>query len=752
MYCVRILLCLILLLGTASGFCQGENNNWYFSVGAGISFNSGSAVAVSGGVMGGGEGAASISDAAGNLLFYTDGLTIWNRNHTPMPNGTGLAGHNSTTQPALIIPYPGNDKQYYIFTLDDLTTLGKLHYSIVDMTLDGGKGDIVAGSKNIFLGSGYMEMMASASATQCGIWVIVHRRLSSTFEAWLVSAAGIGTPVVSDAGTSVSFGAGVMKVSRNNKLIGFASTTDGFCEVLDFNPATGIVTGGINLPTTPGLFPYGLSFSPDNTKLYYSEGKVSNSFGLYQHDLSLPTPAQVRDSRTLIDQVSTREAAFAPGDMAIGPDNRIYVCRTGMTCLGVINNPNAAGPACDFVESGFCFPTSSTFVSLGLPNEIRLFKKVAELALGADSILCAGNTVTLNAPPAPGNILWSTGETTPSITAGTSGKYWVSVTDGACQVSDTILLSFSGHPVKLGADTVLCEGTTHTLQPSRPFVSYTWQDNSTGPSLNAAGPGLYWLEAVNECGIASRDSLVITELKFSFELGPTRTICSTEPLRLDGPSGFTNYTWGPNYNIDNLNAQTVTVNPSVDTAYVLIAEKQPGCFARDTIRVLLREGTVFELGRDTAVCPGQTVVLSAPPGFSSYSWSNGSTSSATSIQNEGLVWLQATSANGCRSRDSLVVSWQPCGIYLWVPSAFTPNNDGLNDRLRIVHQGLLEEFELRIYNRWGKIVHQTKDPSAAWDGSYKGADLDTGVYIWTCNYKFNGQDRSFSKGTVTIIR
>src|SRR4051812_3698398 len=122
---------LLILLGLA-GHSQKESNIWYFGYGAGLDFNSGAPVTLTNGQISQWEGVATVSDAAGSLLFYTDGITVWNRVHAVMNNGNGLLGDYSSTQSATIVPKPGSTTQYYIFTTGAVG--GPFCYSIVDMT------------------------------------------------------------------------------------------------------------------------------------------------------------------------------------------------------------------------------------------------------------------------------------------------------------------------------------------------------------------------------------------------------------------------------------------------------------------------------------------------------------------------------------------------------------------------------------------------------------------------------------------
>ena len=121
---------------------QYQNNNWFFGRNAAITFNTSPPSPIQSKLVSA-EGTAAISDPMGNLLFYTNGLTVWDRNHDTMPNGTGLLGGNSSTQSALIVPLPFSFSKYFIFTTQDQFSNGGMSYSMVDMELNNGLGDIV---------------------------------------------------------------------------------------------------------------------------------------------------------------------------------------------------------------------------------------------------------------------------------------------------------------------------------------------------------------------------------------------------------------------------------------------------------------------------------------------------------------------------------------------------------------------------------------------------------------------------------
>jgi hypothetical protein len=145
---------LFIMLICQNSFAQKQNNQWRFGFGGALDFNTLPPSFVNGCVIAASEGSASVADrVTGALLFYTDGVTVWNANNQIMPNGTGLLGGVtlSSTTAAVIVPKPGSSNLYYIITVDEFTSNNGVRYSVVDMTLNGGLGDIVAGQKNIFL-------------------------------------------------------------------------------------------------------------------------------------------------------------------------------------------------------------------------------------------------------------------------------------------------------------------------------------------------------------------------------------------------------------------------------------------------------------------------------------------------------------------------------------------------------------------------------------------------------------------------
>ncbi len=283
---------------------QNQNNIWYFGNYAGIDFNSGNPFVLTNGETMQLEGTAVICDTAGSLLFYTDGITVWNKNHYLMTNGDSLFGGYSSTQSALIIPAPGSDSLYYIFTVSQKLAPGGLRYSIVDMSLQGGLGEVI--KKNKLLDETSTEkIIAVPHADNYQYWILAHDWNNSDFQAYLLSDVGLNlAPVISTAGTAHSGDSdntiGYLKASHDNSKLALAVSQDKFFELFDFDNTSGSVTNAVYLNSLAGPCSsvYGVEFSPDNSKLYGSIGTPST---ILQWDVTLSSSADLNNSLIIID-------------------------------------------------------------------------------------------------------------------------------------------------------------------------------------------------------------------------------------------------------------------------------------------------------------------------------------------------------------------------------------------------------------------------------------------------------------------
>ncbi len=338
---------------------QNHGNIWYFGEGAGLDFNSGSPeVLVDGMVFGDpvfeleflySEGTATISDAFGDLLFYSNGEQVWNRDHEVMPNGDDIMGMYSSTHAAFIIPVPNRDSLFFLFTTDGLERdlEDGLRYSLVNMCLDEGMGDVDPEVKNIPLLDLATEKLAGVRHSNGeDAWLIAHEHGTDAFYSYKITEEGIDTTVISNVG-SVHEGNGFysaigqMKPSPDGTKLALvvANIFPSILEVFDFDASTGVISNPISLSTYGGE--YGIEFSPDGTNIY------TQSFGgVVQYDLSAGSAEEIDDSRI---QVSPN--LCVPGGMQLGPDDKIYVNRCG-SIISVIEFPDLPGEDCGFIEEG----------------------------------------------------------------------------------------------------------------------------------------------------------------------------------------------------------------------------------------------------------------------------------------------------------------------------------------------------------------------------------------------------------------
>ena len=228
-----------------------------------------------------------------------------------------------------------------------------------------------------------------------------------------------------------------------------------------------------------------------------------------------------------------------------------------------------------------------------------------------------------------------------------------------CQIlQDSVDVNIFGSPptLNLGPDVELCMVKSYKLNARTGFKTYLWSDGTTDSSLTVVAAGRYFVETKDYCGKIYRDTVNVTESpNISFEVGPDQKKCNEDSLNLIAPSGFTNYRWMPDYNIHGSNSSTAKVFPSIDTIYTITAERGNGCIVKDSIRIRVNHSEKIDLGIDTSLCRGDSLILDAGNNFNEYRWNNGSTSSIIVVKEKGNYTVTATDVNGCSSRDELIL-------------------------------------------------------------------------------------------------
>jgi gliding motility-associated-like protein len=525
------------------------------------------------------------------------------------------------------------------------------------------------------------------------------------------------------------------------------------------------------------------------------------------------------------------------------------------------------------VSTGTCSVSDTIVVS---------YVNAQNVYLGADTTLCIGDSLLLQANVLNANYLWSTGETTRSITVKTNGSYWVKVNNGSCTAIDTINVNFHPKPtVFLGNDTTLCLNDKLTLRATYSGASYVWQDNSTKDLFTVTQQGLYWVQ-VNKDGCSVRDSISVSYKPLpKVNLGRDTGICVNQTLLLDASDpSVASYTWNDgstgqtflvkqagtyfvkingNNGCNNSDSITITTNPlpvfnlgqdttlceqqqlqlNVNVANAtynwntgsktngitikqagiywldasvngctkrdsILVNYKPlpvinlgndttlcegttktldatnsnaaykwndlstkstlrvsnpgsysvevnlnGCIKKDTIVIFYNYKPIFTLGNDTLLCTGQTLVLNPKVSNAILVWQDGSSSSTYSISNAGIYKLTAT--NNCgSSSDEITVSKSMCKLEM--PTAFTPNNDAINNVFRVKYPEFIKTFKMKIFNRWGRMIFYTENPGQGWDGNYNRQPVPEGNYMWQISLTDIEGNSETANGSVILIR
>jgi gliding motility-associated-like protein len=662
--------CLILLLTTMSAFAQKEANNWYFGLFAGIHFEEdGSVTTITDSAIQTNEGCSSISDVSGNLLFYTDGRSVWDRNNVIMPNGnydlgTGLFGDPSSTQSAIIVPKKGDSNIYYIFTVDephhenaavypnqftgtyeDGSTVpaqddgfnNGFNYSIIDLSVTGANGSIgdvvtrnthlVTYNPNNVEEVKYKcseKVTAVKNSTGTGYWVITH--FVNTFYAFEVTAAGVNaTPV-----TSVLFpivpvsgyrrnAIGCLKASPNGRKIAVAhvqvSTITGSTEnsgstwVYDFNNATGVLSNEVVLDHNTQ--PYGIEFSPKSRKLYVSYDNNTAIGGVYQYNLLS------NDVGSSAIPIATTSQS---GTLQLGPNGKIYRAVVNTAFLDVINNPDEDGVLCNFVNSQVELTTGTAF--FGLPPFITSYFAVNIVS----SHKCFGDVTQflLDTDDSFDTVAWDFGD---SQTAPPSAQA-------------TATHSYAAAGTYTVVATVTHQGETHT--ESADITITPTPVANTAPELKECDPDNDGITVFN---LTLNDSIILG------------TQVSTEHIiKYFGSKDDAD----ANSNALNATAYTNASNPQ--RIYARIHNSaNPECYQLTSFLVSTLNSPVTDAIEQEIVClndpAGLTLkAVNTNAALYQYLWAGGATTSKITVFEPGIYSVTITNQAGCSNVKTFVVT------------------------------------------------------------------------------------------------
>jgi len=381
--------------------------------------------------------------------------------------------------------------------------------------------------------------------------------------------------------------------------------------------------------------------------------------------------------------------------------------------------------------------------------EVIALNDVPEVNLSADRILCPGETLLLDASSPFSTYRWQDNSTAGTFLVGAAqpGTYRAEVTNVCGTTIDEIVVDYIP-PVLLNwpNQTVLCAGDTLFLNITHPTATYLWQDGFNGPQRAILSDGSFAVTVTTSCETRSDEMNVLFIVESFTDLGPDTTLCPGETLDLDLTIPGASYMWQ-----DNTDKPVYTVVQSGN--YAVTVTTACNTF-NDAVNVEILPNLIVELGNDTVICPGKRITLNAEAGTpADYFWQDGAQTITYVADTPGVYSVSVS--NQCEQVfDRIeIVECEICTVY--APNAFSPNDDGFNDKFLPLSDCILEQFTMRIFNRWGGIVYETTNPAAGWDGRFKNKNLEPGIYVWQMEYVVveDGKPRVVKvSGDVAILR
>jgi gliding motility-associated-like protein len=270
---------------------------------------------------------------------------------------------------------------------------------------------------------------------------------------------------------------------------------------------------------------------------------------------------------------------------------------------------------------------------------------------------------------------------------------------------------------------VVCEPDERVLNPGN-FNAYLWHDGSTNTQFQVNTAGLFWVEVSDANGCRFRDSIQIAAYHPqvpAIDLGPDIFWCdSVVALALGVPPDFNAPLWSTGQNSDSITVQT-------EGMYWVRVETWCNLIGTDTIQLAWAQSASPPLPADTTVC--QAVVLNGGAAYVQWLWEDGSSQQFRNVTEPGTYTLQATTAEGCITYDTIAVQVEPLASKIEIPNAFSPNGDGQNDAFAWLLEHI-DAMEMTVYNRWGVLQYQT----SLMDGFWDGGGLPDGTYYYRARY------------------
>lgn len=379
-----------------------------------------------------------------------------------------------------------------------------------------------------------------------------------------------------------------------------------------------------------------------------------------------------------------------------------------------------------------------------------------ELTFNDVPTLCEGETYEI-APQTDGETFeWSTGAITQNIEVAADGTYILTAFNSiGCATSDEVDVLFNPLPViELPDEVVLCDSETAVLDAGSDGVLYTWSTGASSQIIAVTQEGEYSVEVISGVGCSNTATTEVFVSSFPVvELGPDTALCEGQWYLLDAGLDGWQYSWS-----SGQSSQTIQVN---ETGFYSVEVSNGYCVTEAAVSVLfLPVPEAPEFGVDR-YCPEEaiaTLLLNAENEGADYLWNTGSTAQELELTAGGSYWVTITNEFGCAETFYHEVAARCDGYTLYIPNAFTPDNDGVNDIFQASGTNIVD-FEMTIWNRWGEVVWVGESLDDYWDGSYPGGThyVQADAYVYTVRYRYLTEDDRVSqwrdqRGSVVVIR
>lgn len=394
-----------------------------------------------------------------------------------------------------------------------------------------------------------------------------------------------------------------------------------------------------------------------------------------------------------------------------------------------------------------------------------------------DTLICVSDQVQLNTG-ASGTVSWTPNiymtnadTKTPTVAPLATTTYYVNLNDNGCLNRDSVKVSVTDH-VDLVAmnDTTICEGDTIQLRTVSNGFKYAWTPSTQLSNASLSSPYAITRSTTNYQvtatigGCAATETITVRTVPYPFvNAGADTMICDQTSAQLHGSTTGSAFHWTPSLTLNTSSRLNPVATPPSSTTYTLVSFDNRGCPkpASDQVFVKVLPVINMTVTHDTAIVSGQPLQLEASGGVR-YAWSPGIGLSGNDIANPVVTFhgnsdsirylVKVFNEAGCSDSDYVSVKIFRTLPSVFVPTAFTPNNDGRNDQLKPIAIGMQQIQYFNVYNRWGQLVFSTSMNKHGWDGTISGKAQNSGIYVWAVKAIDYTGKAYVQKGTAVLVR